>query len=629
MIAWSRLRFWELHSIRAEVLLLVAVPMALFLFLAGQGLFQEYKTVKEAQRLEVLTDILPPIQEFVHAFQVERARSVLFLTTHGSEEATKTLKEQRAKVNLALGKLEPIMQAFPATRYGDDFAKQAQDIATFTKQINAFRARVDAQSLQPADAFAFITGRIHVCLDLMNHMTEASTDEAFTRMILANVSLSDMKELMGQERAIGGRGFQNGSFSLAEYQKFVGLIAQQKARMETFEVFATPTQAKALAAETQTETFKNVKNLETIALSSLETQTMQGVQAQDWIKATTDKINVVRTHEKAVTNDLMTTMAAKRAKSQWHLTLWSFFSALIVGATVWASLLNTGKIVGPITNLSKEFALLAQYDLTRSATVERDDELGAMAGFFNSVVKNFHGLVGTVRQSAQMVGVVAEDMTNSMHEITTKTATQRTSFTQIAEAIGDSSKASSEISRLIANTQTSTENIQTVTLAAGDTMQGLQQASGDIVQVTDIIRGISEQINLLALNASIEAARAGDAGRGFAVVADEVRKLANNTRASTQQIADAITKLQHNVESSGEALHQITGGVHEITANVSNISSAVSQQSAALEEISATMHELSAQVESANMSVEQASVAADMVMTEVNQLNTRVAAFKV
>ncbi|MBP5113468.1 cache domain-containing protein, partial [Pseudomonas protegens] len=213
-------------------------------------------------------------------------------------------------------------------------------------------------------------------------------------------------------------------------------------------------------------------------------------------------------------------------------------------------------------------------DLTRRLAITSQDELGQLAGSFNRFVDKIHGLV---RQITEMTGQLTELVTQVSDQAQRSEQAmerQRHETDQVATAINEMSSAAHEVARsaqgaAVAAQQTDEEgqaakrvvdgSIQQIHALVSDirnsgtSLDSLQQDVTSIVSVLDVIRSIAEQTNLLALNAAIEAARAGEAGRGFAVVADEVRALASRTQQSTQEIQGMIDRLQQDTRVALEA----------------------------------------------------------------------------
>lgn len=279
-------------------------------------------------------------------------------------------------------------------------------------------------------------------------------------------------------------------------------------------------------------------------------------------------------------------------------------------------------------------------DLTRRLEVKSNDEVGELCRWFNvfierihDIVAEFAGIVQTLDASSQQLmattketerGVVQQQseiqqVVTAVREMASVVADVAHNVSETAENAEHADSESSSGRQVVVNTMAQIENLARDINAASDVIDKLRQETDNIGSVLDVIRGIAEQTNLLALNAAIEAARAGEQGRGFAVVADEVRTLASRTQTSTQEIQEMIERLQtgareavammekgtaqaeesvHQAEAASRSLEAITTGVSSIKAKTVQIASASEEQSAATREMEANMDNISSVAES-------------------------------
>ncbi|WGY47094.1 methyl-accepting chemotaxis protein [Vibrio sp. ABG19] len=284
-------------------------------------------------------------------------------------------------------------------------------------------------------------------------------------------------------------------------------------------------------------------------------------------------------------------------------------------------------IVTPLERIKDTMKLVAQGDLTAEVQIEGKDEIGVVARRINESVSSMRS---ALRESVHSAGEVAEAairIASSAEETSQAVVAQRDQLNQLATAMNEMSAtvaevaghaeetardtldASSEAGTGNNDVHSSVDSIKTLSNeleVAAEQVNKLKEGVMQISEVTAVISGISEQTNLLALNAAIEAARAGEQGRGFAVVADEVRNLASRTHHSTEEIQTTINRLQQlavttasamqksqdlaynsveRAENAGSDLSQIVSHIQHVSDKATQIATAAEEQSAVAEDM--------------------------------------------
>jgi methyl-accepting chemotaxis protein len=310
-------------------------------------------------------------------------------------------------------------------------------------------------------------------------------------------------------------------------------------------------------------------------------------------------------------------------------------------------------------------------DLSHEVMVQSNDEIGEMAQSFNKMIANLRRIVGeintsttTLAGSSAEMSATSDDMNKGAQELASQIDQVVTSMTEVSQTIMDMAKNASQAADASKNaSETAAKGKQIVDTTASDmmkiaqtvqaaamTIEELGRSSAQIGEIVTVINGIADQTNLLALNAAIEAARAGEQGRGFAVVADEVRKLAERTSQATKDIAEKISGIQSAAGESVDAMKrgsdevdkgvglakEASASLDTIVASSTNamdmvqrIAAATEEQSAASEEVTQTMETISNISKQSSASTAQIKTSSEDLAKLAAELKEMAAFFKV
>lgn len=657
-------------KIRTKLILLLILPLLAVAWMGFVGYRSNSQLAHEMSRIEDLTGLAVHISALVHETQKERGLTAGYYGSRG-QSFTSELDAQRGLVDEQLKALQDFLAEFDRDGLDATLIASLDDANARLDALSSVRDSALAMSIPAAEAIGYYSATNGALLDTIGYIAQQSTDSEITSHITAYQSFLKGKERAGIERAVLSNTFAADAFGPGMYNKFIRLVADQDTYFNEFSVFADAASLNSFRRLEAGEEFAAVQAYREKAAAHAATGGF-GLDAKIWFGTITQKINKLKSFEDGLSAELLVEAGTKRAEASRASFVFALTTLAMCLVAVVCACLMIRSVLRPLRNIIDQLKDCAEgkADLTRQADASRRDEIGELASWFNVFTRRIHDLVAEVAQATNEVASASSQIASSSEDMSLSTKEQALQITQVSAAVkqmaasvvdvsrkaadaansaGNSGRVAGEGGAIVQATITGMQSINQAVSESAGSVQKLGDRGEQIDQVITVINDIAEQTNLLALNAAIEAARAGEHGRGFAVVADEVRKLADRTTQATEEIARSIQAIQDETQlavsqmtagqeqiqggmgkatEAGESLREIVGSANEVASMIHSIAAAAEEQSAAAEEVSRNIQTITHIADESSAGITQSSSAANELSMRAEGLLRLVSQFK-
>jgi len=655
-------------KIRTKLFMMLAIPLIGLLIFSLWDVREHYLLLQGLIQSEKLTGLAVDVGKLSHEMQKERGYSSGYLNAKG-EKFRDELAGQRKKVDVEIQKLQGSL-----AKSGDalDIVKGSLNAANASiEKLQGMRTGIDALKLSGSESYAFYTELIGSYMDVVAAVATTSGEREVMRQATAYYGFVKAKEETGKERATLNAVLAADSLDQEKFLRAVEILAAQKNYLDVFRKYGSAAALTAFNERASNPVFQKVEELRSAVLAKGAAESF-GIAPETWFAAITAKIDAMKEIEDMLTKEILTTAGDLAREAKLALVLSLTFTALAIIVTCTLGFIIMLGITRPLSRMLHMLKDMAEGegDLTKRLKVDRKDELGEVSIWFNLFVDNVHGIVshlaGNTRQvstSCDHLNATAIQIATAAEEVacqsgTVATASEEMSATSndiannCAQAAASSNRASDTAkggAEVVQQTLLGMQNIAERVKESAQTVQSLGARSDQIGAIVGTIEDIADQTNLLALNAAIEAARAGEQGRGFAVVADEVRALAERTTRATKEIGEMIKAIQNETggavasmelgvqevekgmessRKSGDALQNILNAINEVTTQIHQIATAAEEQTAVTGEISSNIHMINDVVSETARGAHETAGAAAHLSTLASELQQIVGRFK-
>jgi methyl-accepting chemotaxis protein len=558
-------------SIRAKlltVIVLVALVSAALIVKTAVGEVRHHSKLEQVNRLVAMSVV---ISNLVHETQKERGASAGYLGSRGTQFVQK-LPAQRSLTDSRYEEFRTFAAGFDFSSYSGELKSRMSAILKQLDRLEAMRSGITAQNVALKDALGYYTSLNAKLLDIVPLAGKLSTNDSLAKRLVAYADFLYSKERSGIERAVLSNTFAHKGFAPGMQQKLITLIAEQDAYMHAF-LSVADTRAKSFYEEAMNApVIGEVLKLRARALAD-----DFDVDATYWFDTITKKIDILKKIDDHLAADATVQIDRLAREAMQSMALAIGLNAAISLLIIILMYLSSRSITAGVRNANVQVQkIAASHDLSRNIECYSSGELSEIALAVNSLIEAFRHALQETKRSSDATTASSEALRARAGDLSANIGNEEQLVETINALVG---RVDSEIRVSEAQVHRTTVDLEetkqvleafvdrlgrTVSLIHGsserqgeiaDRMGELTEQAVEIKNVLGVISDIADQTNLLALNAAIEAARAGEHGRGFAVVADEVRKLAERTQRSLAEIdvsANLIT------QSINDLSHEIT-----------------------------------------------------------------------